>query len=168
TLLMNGACNDEASCENEATAYYKAIGALNANGTPAQIGTFKGWKTAFGFSADPTQPASGEVRAVYYNNADLRFGRDMHCRSNSTLASQTVACYVSNYGDATHTFGADPQTAIGNASSNTGRIATVAMVYRFSRLPVLQNDRVQFYVFGNALNNDHNDGSLQTNAVLDS
>jgi hypothetical protein len=172
TLLMNGACSDETTCESEATAYYKAIGALNPNGTPAQTGTFKGWKTAFGFSADPTQPASGEVRAVYYNNADLRFGRDMHCRSNSTLASQTVACYVSNYGDATHTFGADPQTAIGNASSNTGRIATVAMVYEFFRLNPIrlgpQDYRVQFYVFDNVLNNDHNDGSLQTNAVLDS
>jgi hypothetical protein len=172
TLLMNGACRDEASCEIEATAYYKAIGALNANGTPAQTGTFKGWKTAFGFSADPTQPVSGEVRAVYYNNADLRFGRDMHCRSNSSFFSQIVACYVSNYGDATHTFGSDPQTAIGNASSNTGRIATVAMVYDFVRVTPIrfgpQIYRVQFYVFSNTLNNDHNDGSLLTNAVLDS
>jgi len=36
----------------------------------------------------------GEVRATYFNNIDLRIGRDMHCRRNAG----GIACYVSNYG----------------------------------------------------------------------
>jgi Carboxypeptidase regulatory-like domain len=178
TLLMEGACNSEASCETEATAYYKAIGALAANGTPTQTGTLEGWKTAFGFGADPNSPTNGEVRATYYNNADLGFGRDMHCRTiaGALLFSHTVACYVSNYGDGTKTFGSDPQTAIGRAGSNTGRLATVAMVYSFSTLGIIghplppQVDRVSFYVFSNnnpANPTDPNDGKLVTSAILD-
>jgi hypothetical protein len=173
TLLMNGACTDETSCEAEATKYYQAIGALDANKNPTQTGTFKGWKATFGFGPDPTSPASGEVQATYYNNGDLRFGRDMHCRTTSSLVGTTVACYVSNYGDGVHTFGSDPQTAISRASSNTGRIATVAMVYHFDRLVIIfppfpQDYRVQFYVFSNTLNGDGNDGGLLNAALLDS
>ena len=172
TLLMEGACNSEASCETEAVNYYKSIGALAANGTPTQTGTFKGWKAAYGFGADPNSRANGEVRATYYNNADLGFGRDMHCRLIAGfLLTRTVACYVSNYGDGTHTFGSDPQTAISRAASNTGRIATVAMVYFFSGFIIVgqpQVYRVSFYVFSNSLNNDPNDGSLLDNAALDS
>ena len=176
TLLMNGACSDETSCETEATAYYQSIGALDANKQPTQTGTFKGWKAAHGFGADPTSPASGEVRATYYNNADLQFGRDMHCRANSTFFQTAVACYVSNYGANGKTFGSDPQGAVSNASANSGRIATVAMTYVFNRLIVIpggggappQDYRVQFYVFGPSLNGDANDGSLATAAALDS
>jgi hypothetical protein len=166
-LLMSSACTDETTCETEAIAYYKAIGALDASGKPTATGTFEGWKSTFGFSVDPTKPASGEVHAAYYNNADLQFGRDMHCRSNLTPTIETVACYVSNYGDAPHTFGSDPQTSVGNAASNTGRIATVAMVYSFHQQGGTQTDRVQFYVFG-TLNNDANDGALLNAAALDS
>ncbi len=172
TLLMNGACNDEPSCETEATKYYQSIGALDANKQPTQTGTFKGWKAAFGFGPDPTSLASGEVRATYYNNADLRFGRDMHCRVSSSLIRTVIACFVSNYGDGVHAFGSDPQTAINNASANNGRIATVAMTYSLNRLvfpPATPQDyRVQFYVFSNTLNGDGNDGSLLSAAVLDS
>ncbi len=129
TLLMNGACSDEPSCEAEATKYYQAIGALDANKLPTQTGTFKGWKAAFGFGPSPTSAATGEVQGTYYNNADLQFGRDMHCRAIPSLGKTIVACYVSNYGDGAHTFGSDAQTSIDRASGNTGRIATVAMVY---------------------------------------
>jgi hypothetical protein len=165
TLLMNGACNDEPSCETEAMKYYQTIGALDDNKQPTQTGTFKGWKAAFGFGLDPTSPASGEVRATYYNNADLRFGRDLHCR----VSSPVIACYVSNYGDEMHTFGSDPQTAINNASANKGRLATVAMTYSPPPQDSTPQDyRVQFYVFDNTLNGDGNDGGLLNYAVLDS
>jgi hypothetical protein len=175
TLLMSGACTSETTCETEAGLYYKAIGALDASANPTQTGTFEGWKSAYGFSADPTHPASGELRAIYYNNADLQFGRDMHCRSDSTRFLEWVACYVSNYGDGVSTFGSDPQTAIGRAESNTGRIATVAMYYSFYKLTRRglppQTDRVQFYIFSNQNKknpSDINDGDLANFAPLDS
>jgi hypothetical protein len=174
TDLMQLVCNSEQSCETEATNYYKAIGALDANGNATQFGTFKGWKAFYGFGADPNSPTNGEVRATYYNNADLGFGRDMHCRSGTFLFDFYVACYVSNYGDGTNTFGSDPQTAISRAANNIGRIATVAMVYTFCQGGSFfcgtqpQKYRVQFYVFTNSLNNDPNDGSLSSSAALDS
>jgi hypothetical protein len=173
-LMMNGACNSEQSCETEAANYYKAIGALDANGKPTQTGTFEGWKAVNGFGADPNSPTNGEVRATYYNNADLGFGRDMHCRSGTFLFSFFVNCYVSNYGDGIHSFGSDPQTAINNAGNNTGRLATVAMEYSFCLAfcgPQPQIYRVQFYVFSNHNPNnpnDPNDGSLLPSAALDS
>lgn len=174
TLLMSGACTDEPTCETEATTYYKTIGALDAAGNPTGTGTFEGWKSVYGFSSDPTHPASGELRATYYNNADLQFGRDMHCQTGGKLLNQWIACYVSNYGDGVKTFGSDPQTAIGRAESNTGRIASVAMTYSFT-LPVrgipAQPYRVQFYIFSNNNKknpNDINDGDLLNAAILDS
>lgn len=47
------------------------------------------FKIRNGFAA-----GQGEVRAIYFNNIDLRIGRDMHCRRNAG----GIACYVSNYG----------------------------------------------------------------------
>jgi len=47
------------------------------------------FKARNGFAA-----GQGEVRATYFNNIDLRIGRDMHCRRNAG----GIACYVSNYG----------------------------------------------------------------------
>jgi hypothetical protein len=147
---MGGACTSEATCVAEATLYYQAIGALDGT-IPAQTGTFAGWKSKYGFSADPTRPVTGEIRASYYNNADLQFGRDMHCLSGveaSKLRIDFVACYVSNYDGPAILTGKPPQTAISDAHSNIGRIATVAMVYSFD--PDLrvspQPYRVQFYV----------------------
>ncbi len=173
--MMNGACSTEAACETEAISYYQSIGALDSTGKPtATLGTFKAWKQTYGFSADPTTPAAAEVRATYYNNADLQFGRDMHCvTSGGKLAISTyVACYVSNYGAGTTTFGSDPQTAIANAAANTGRIATVAMVYSQSKLVRVGGTRpppiVEFFVFNNTLNGDGDDGSLLEAAILDS
>ncbi|TLY26320.1 MAG: hypothetical protein E6K63_12775 [Nitrospirae bacterium] len=51
--------------------------------------TLDAFKSRNGFGAG--QP---EVRATYFNNIDLRIGRDMHCLRNG----DRVACYVSNYG----------------------------------------------------------------------
>ncbi len=86
-----GGCTDSnlAACDKEAQAYYQALGIFDANNNPQ--GSFKDfgtWKAAWGFSNDPTKPniAEGEIRAVYYNNGDLQFGRDMHCLAKSGLA----------------------------------------------------------------------------------
>lgn len=172
TTLMNGVCTDEASCEKEAINYYKTIGALDANGKPTVYGTFKGFKKIFGFGASPLQPTSGEIVSTYYNNGDLQFGRDMHCRNDTPADINiiTVVCYVSNYGAGGATFGASPQPAIANAAANTGRIATVAMQYVYiPGLPTLPSNKypVNFYVFGGSLNGDFDDGGLLTSAKLD-
>jgi hypothetical protein len=66
--------------------------------TDAQTGgsrdTLVHWKQANGFLPTPT----GEATAIYFNNGDLKFGRDMHCRVTNT-ATNALACYVSNFGN---------------------------------------------------------------------
>lgn len=64
----------------------------------------------------------GEVRATYFNNIDLRIGRDMHCRRNAG----GIACYVSNYGPPAFLNGAanpaypDPHAALTEAVQAAG------------------------------------------------
>jgi hypothetical protein len=138
----NGAVNtingkQVTGCDGEAVAYYQALGAMDATGKPkAPFRTFGEWKASLGFADDPTHPAAGETRAVYYNNGDLQFGRDMHCRPNNLApidpavvpaVGQFVVCYVANYSDATNKPGGDPQTAIFNAENAHQTIAAVAM-----------------------------------------
>src|ERR1022692_1925784 len=70
-----------------------------------------------------TSPACGEPQAVYFNNGDLKFGRNMHCR---VTATGTTACYVSNYG----TVGEDDSiTALPEARASGTPVATVTMEY---------------------------------------
>jgi len=80
---------------------------LYQQATDAQSGgtreTLTKWKNVNGFTtATPTTqlcqaPNSGEACAIYFNNADLEFGRDMHCRVTNPATGAT-ACYVSNFG----------------------------------------------------------------------
>ncbi|HET7756834.1 MAG TPA: hypothetical protein VFK87_06235 [Steroidobacteraceae bacterium] len=86
-------------------------------------GTFEQWLSYWGFSADNTAPVSGELRAQYFNNGDLQYGRDMHCRSQTfpvraskvALPNKAVAgasqplgdavgyaCYVINSSNSSH------------------------------------------------------------------
>jgi len=75
-------CADEADCEAKGISYYKRIGALDAAGNPTPgRGTMQAWLATHGFSPNPLAPKSDEIRAVYFNRADLGFGRDLHCRS---------------------------------------------------------------------------------------
>ena len=75
-------------------------------------------------------PNPGEFCAVYFNNGDLKFGRDMHCRV--TNANCATACYVSNFGPVGKN---DAPAAVAQAlnyeatgqSSSTGLQATVTM-----------------------------------------
>jgi hypothetical protein len=75
-------CTGEADCEAKGVVYYQRIGALSATGVPtASRGTMEAWLLTHGFSLNPLVPKSDEIRAVYFNRADLGFGRDLHCRS---------------------------------------------------------------------------------------
>ncbi|MBI1765618.1 MAG: hypothetical protein HYR56_29805 [Acidobacteria bacterium] len=135
-----------------ATAYYTSLGAIGAT----QRDTFSHWKATNGFNDDPTiPPVAGEANAVYYNNGDLQFGRDMHCRQQNA-ATGKAACYVSNYG----TGPAGPAaSAIYDAIHNklSSVLATVAMEYDGTS----NDDAVQFYAY-------KADGTLFKNPALDS
>jgi hypothetical protein len=138
-LIMS--CPDETTCEAETVNYYKAIGVFDSNGNPtANLGSLPAWKAAFNFSADPTAPAAGEFRTVYYNNADLQLGRDMHCRQNTSalFLGGNTACYVTNFSsNQLPASGNDPQVSIQLADTESTPIATVAMVFATSfALPV--------------------------------
>ena len=167
-------CANEAACETEANNYYQAIGVFDSSNHPtATLGSLSAWKKSFGFSADPTNPAPGETRAVYYNNADLKLGRDMHCLGPKSGTNTTIwACYVTNFDDghfeaAKYTgnpAGGDPETSITRAESSTSPIATVAMVSSQLTIAPFTNS-VSFYVY---FNKGNPDGSAAVAAILDS
>ncbi|MCE9672154.1 hypothetical protein LY474_30540 [Myxococcus stipitatus] len=114
--------------------------------------TLNGFKQQYDF---PTNEAS----AVYYNEADLGFGREMHCKSFDTLLGTGVACYVNNYGTNARqaAFPADPMKALTLAHGGHDAFATVAMVYTPPNLV----DAIKFIVY------DAN-GQQLTTAPLDS
>lgn len=125
--------------------YYASIGA------PATLAAFK---TKYGFPA-------GEVTATYYNDADLGFGREMHCRSFFAGLGLGVACYVRNYGDSTGgKFPAEPTSALNLATTGHGFFATVAMVYT----PPNGSNAVKFMVYGPEATGE----KLELTAPLDS
>jgi hypothetical protein len=75
--------------------------------TDAQLGgsrdTLTHWKQTNGFAISALSggqpcaaPNQGEFCAAYFNNGDLKFGRDMHCRV--TNPNGATACYVANFG----------------------------------------------------------------------
>lgn len=81
------------------------------------VDSLSSFKSRNGFAA-----GQGEVSAVYFNNIDLRIGRDMHCRRNAA----GIACYVSNYGPPAFINGGanpaypDPHTALTEAVQAAG------------------------------------------------
>jgi hypothetical protein len=99
--------------------------------------TFAGWLSANGFP--PSGPASDETHAIYFNNADLKFGRSMHCRVTNTVTG-AFACYVSNFGNVGTD---DAVTALAQAYANTPIAATVAMEYDPAQAP----NAVQFWAY---------------------
>jgi hypothetical protein len=135
---------------DESTRYFKSVGvydSIDANGIghpSADRGTFKAWKQRFEFAVDATTAVAPEIRAAYFNNGDLQFGRDMHCRSHTNtgptgaISSITHACYVSNFTSDTSTAGlnkpgpvfdpaVDPTRSADDAALAIHPIATVAM-----------------------------------------
>jgi len=111
----------------------------NTNADPGgSRDTLPHWFTANGF------PATGEAKAIYFNNGDLKFGRDMHCRFKSSPAG-AIACYVSNYGAVGQD---DSVLALANARSATALQATVAMEYD----PTATGHEVQFWAYDGSNN----------------
>jgi hypothetical protein len=121
-------------------ANYQAATGAQTGGPKA---TLNQWKQVNGFNTNGTL-ASGEATAIYFNNGDLKFGRDMHCRVNS---SNVLACYVSNFG----TVGTDDAVsaiADANAYEASGQtspapVATVTMEYDQSQ----GANAVQFWAY---------------------
>jgi hypothetical protein len=84
----------KANNATDADLYYRGIGAI----TPLPGGgerreTLNDYKARNGFPVND----STEIEATYYNEADLRFGRNMHCRRRPAVPG-IIACYVANFG----------------------------------------------------------------------
>lgn len=121
-------------------ANYQAATGAQSGGPKA---TLNGWKQANGFNTNGTL-ASGEATAIYFNNGDLKFGRDMHCR---VTASNVLACYVANFG-AVGTDDAVSAITDANAYEASGQTApaptaTVTMEYD----PSQGANAVQFWAY---------------------
>jgi hypothetical protein len=112
--------------------------------------TLEDWLTENDFST-PTNGfvAVNEVEAVYYNNLDLKLGRQMHCRKTiGGVDDGDVACWVTNFGPP----GGPPQDALVAAidhlvNGNGTPGATVAMEYDSDATSSAIADEVRFYVF---------------------
>jgi len=98
-----------------------------------------------------------ETHAVYFNNGDLKFGRNMHCHTvshtGSPFAQDWIACYVSNFGTVGLDF-ADQRGPTNNpinplsdatdgAYADLNPVATVTMEYH----PDQTNAEVQFWAY---------------------
>lgn len=125
----------------ETEAYYDVI-------DPGSLkDTLTKWKMENGFSLDPL--FSNDVRAVYYNNLDLKLGRQMHCRKTANGPDiGNVACWVTNFGDP----GGPPDDGLGPAIGNLNGLpfdpgATVTMEYDASLGSSEAENQVKFYVF---------------------
>ena len=158
-------------CEDEAIKYYKNLEVFDSAGqATGSFVNFKTWKASWGFSDDPRTPTPNtELRAVYYNNADLQFGRDMHCLKTSSVFGSIVgtACYVANYSDTSGKPGGNPEVAIANAEQNNSPIAAVAMIGYNS--PTTHTSSVYFLVFvPPPVSSGIDDFVPSTNANLDS
>jgi hypothetical protein len=157
--MMAGVCDvldSPSTCQNNITyasgklnsetlAYYKAVGVYDDISDPlhpvgsAARGTFDRWKQTMGFSEDPANPGPDELRATYWNDGDLQFGRDMHCRVQIAgervkyaVGPVTYACYVENYSNSYHAGpladnNTDPQQSIAAAALAKMPLIAVAM-----------------------------------------
>jgi hypothetical protein len=141
----------------QAVAYYQAIGVIDPNDPtkPGPKATLPLWKAANGFIA-----GASDVTATYFNEGDLRFGREMHCISRGDfIVWWQVACYVTNYGQ---TLSGQPgpggpaDIALHDAVARANPVATVAMEYDNTAGPA----SVQFYAYNGA-------GNYITEAALD-
>ncbi|MFM7203791.1 MAG: hypothetical protein ACKO6N_23665 [Myxococcota bacterium] len=129
-----------------AERYYEAVEAAPGKARY----TLEGWKVINGFP-------EAELKADYYNGADLGFGREMHCRTLSPedvgASTPGFACYVTNYG--APSLPAERSLELLVARQNP--VATVTMEYRPGDL----NNPVRFYAYGAA-------GERLTQLALDS
>lgn len=115
--------------------------------------TLSEFRTRYGFPGN-------EITATYYNDGDLGFGREMHCKTIPVPPAQVgLACYVVNYSgvDGAVAFDVNPTTVLADAVARQHEFATVAMTYE----PTFAPNAVKFMVY------DAN-GDLTNRAQLDS
>ena len=169
---FGGSITDNSSTYQQATQ-------AGSGGNRATLDLWKsanGFPPATGFALNATQTAgqqgqycsanaaAGEVCALYFNNGDLKFGRDMHCRV--TNPNGATACYVSNFGQVGVD---DAQSALRDAllyeasgqstsASVTQPTATVTMEYDPVAADPLAG--VQFWAY-------HGDGTYFAKPALD-
>jgi hypothetical protein len=127
--------------------------------------TFEAFKDKYRFGK--SEP---EAISIYFNEADLGLGREMHCKNFAAKfqiffpfggAPLGVVCYVTNYdgvGKDAPSFPADPALALSDAINGTHQFATVAMAFDPS---LGRKNRVQFLVYNGK-------GTLSNLAQLDS
>jgi len=137
-------CGDYAHCSpmidfGEADQYNIAIGIGNtAPGGGVNPMNFGQWKKQFGY------PGNGVAEAIYGNQLDLQFGRDMNCWQ---FGQGGVACYVTNYGPPPGNPGwPDLVGGFNDAIHGNNPFAIVAMAYDPNGIGV-NNDKVTFSVF---------------------
>jgi hypothetical protein len=138
------------------SANYQAATDANPGGTRD---TLNHWKAANGFHTDGTL-APGEAAAIYFNNGDLKFGRDMHCRVTNNTPDAT-ACYVSNFGNPPPSDDAALALSQAEAYEASGQsfpqpVATVTMEFD----PTAGPGAVQFWAY-------KGDGTYLAHPVLD-
>jgi hypothetical protein len=120
-----------ATSPEETAEYYQAIDA------PETVDAFL---LRYGFDGT-------ERLATYYNEADLRVGREIRCKPYLATAGQGLACMTGNYGQ----FSGNQQLALEAAINGTesgvsqGAFAYVAMVYE---PPLDSLNSVRFIVYG--------------------
>lgn len=84
----------KANSAADADDYYRSIGAISAlPGGGERRETLNDFKKRNGFDINDGHL----IEATYYNEADLRFGRNMNCRWRQKDSS-VIACYVVNHG----------------------------------------------------------------------
>ena len=130
-----------------AAAYYAKIDPGHTKTAPGDINDFAAWKTANGFDRP------GETRAIYENEYDLGFGRDMHMQRGGQdgTCSNCIAYYVTNY--------ANVEAAVNGVVSGVNQKATVAMEFS-PQNGVSGTPYTKFYVF-------NPDGSIANSVALD-
>jgi hypothetical protein len=143
--------------------------------TDAQPGgtrdTLTHWKQANGFNLSAPSggqacaaPNPGEFCAVYFNDGDLKFGRDMHCRVTNP-ANGATACYVSNFGvvgqNDAPTALQPPNGALAyEASGQVSPAPTATVTMEYDPNPADKLAGVQFWAY-------HSDGSYFAQPALD-
>jgi hypothetical protein len=135
--------------QDNSVAYQNATNA----GPGGNRATFTDWLAANGFS-------TGEPQAIYFNNGDLKFGRNMHCRVTDTTTGYT-ACYVSNYGNVGESNDV-AQALIDARTPGFAPVATVAMEYNPN--PTTPGEGVQFWAY-NFVSNPN--GAYLAQPILD-
>lgn len=115
----------------DADQYYRDIGAITAlAGGGERRETLGDFKARNGFTVND----GAEIEATYYNEADLRFGRNMHCRRRPA-APRIIGCYVVNFGPPPFVNGPNPAwpneaQSLSDAVAKLHPFATVAMEAR--------------------------------------